>query len=451
MRKKKIQSSIVALSIRINALRTILALSLAVAGLRANAATPAILITNLPSYGTTNYLAGMVLNVNPAAYAVAIFIYVPGYGWVTKPTCAQPLTTIQTNGSWSANVVTGGGDATATRYAALLVGTNYNQSCVDGLANLPTNVYSLAIAKTIVTRPSPGVRFLNFSGYDWWVKTSTSPVGPGPNYFSDDTNNAWTDTNGSLHLRVTHRTNAWECAEIISARTFGPGNYRFELNSVADNLNQNVTLGLFTWSDDSAYTDREIDVECGRWSTPSDTNNAQFVVQPYNVANHLVRYRVPAGLADSTHLFVWETNRVSFQCQSNAYSVAASNLISSYFFTDASAVPQSGDECVHLNLWLYQSAPPSDSNEVEVVLKSFNFVPLGTPPPAVLGNLRLSAGQFKCGLNVQPDFRYQMQASTNLLQWTNLVTVLATNSTINFADTNLPATGPRFYRAVTLP
>jgi hypothetical protein len=429
-----------------------LAISFAAISARCDAAAPTILITNLPAYGSTSHLAGVVLNVNPATNAVAVFIYVPGYGWVTKPTCAQPLTTIQTNGSWSADITTGGGDTNATRVAALLVSTNYNQPCVLGLADLPTNVYAQAIAKTVVTRPSPGVRFFSFSGYDWWVKNSAAPVGPGPNYFSDDTNNVWTDTNGWLHLRITHRSNAWQCAEIISARTFGAGNYRFELNSPADNLNPSVTLGLFTWSDDPAFTDRELDVECGRWNNAADTNNSQFVVQPYDAANHLVRYRVPAGLADSTHLFVWETNRVSFQCQTGAYSAAATNLISSSVFTNAAAVPQSGDENVHLNLWLFQGNPPTDSNEVEVIIQSFNFVPLGTPPPAVLGNLQLpAASQFKCDLIVQPDFHYEVQTSSNLLLWAHLATFLATNGTLNLVDTSSPAVSTRFYRVVTQP
>ncbi|HSY16732.1 MAG TPA: glycoside hydrolase family 16 protein, partial [Candidatus Acidoferrales bacterium] len=325
-----------------------------------DAAAPAILITNLPAYGVNAPLSGVALNASPVSNAVAVFIYVPGFGWVTKPTCAQPLTTIQPDGSWSANVGTGGaGDLTATRFAALLVNTNFNLSCVLGLANLPTNAYAQAIAKTVVTRPSPGVKFLSFAGYDWWVKSSGGTVGPGPNYFSDATNNVWTDTNGWLHLRITHRTNAWQCAEILSARTFGQGSYRFELNSVADNLNPNVTLGLFTYSDDPAFTDREVDVECGRWQNPADTNNAQFVVQPYYLTNQLVRYRVPPGLADSTHLFVWETNRISWQSQTGAYSAAATNLIAAYAFNTATNVPQSGDEVVHLNLWLINGSAPT--------------------------------------------------------------------------------------------
>ncbi|HEX4348916.1 MAG TPA: glycoside hydrolase family 16 protein [Verrucomicrobiae bacterium] len=410
------------------------------------------MITNLPAYGTTASLQGCVLGANPATQSVAVFIYVPGYGWVTKPTCAQPLTAIQSNGSWSANITTGGAsDTLATRVAALLVSNYYNQPCVTGLSALPTNIYSLAIAKAVITRASPGVRFLSFSGYDWSVKNSAGTVGPGPNYFSDQTNNVWTDTNGWLHLRITHRTNAWQCAEIISARTFGPGNYRFELNSPVDAINTNVTLGLFTYSDDPAFTDREIDVECGRWENPADTNNAQFVVQPFDGANHLVRYRVPAGLTNTTHLFAWATNQVNFQSQAGAYSAAATNLITSWVFTNTAAVPASGDENVHLNLWLVLGDPPTDNNEVEVVIKSFSFVPLGATPSAILSNIRVpGAGQFRCDFTVQPDFRYAMQTSSNLVQWQQQTGILATNAVFNFADTNTAAR-TRYYRVVTAP
>jgi len=435
------------------AFRTWFAIFFAAITAQGMASPPSILITNLPAYGSFSPLSGKVLNVNPASNAVAVFIYVPGYGWVTKPTCAQPLAPIQPDGSWSANVTTGGaGDATATRFAALLVSTNFNQACALGEASLTNTLYAQAIAKTVVTRPAPGVRFLSFSGYDWWVKSYTTPVGPGPNYFSDATNNVWTDTNGWLHLRITHRTNAWQCAELISARTFGPGSYRFELNTPVNNLDPNVTLGLFTWSDDPAYTNREMDVECSRWQNAADTNNAQFVVQPYYLPNQLARYRVPPGLADSTHLFIWETNRISWQCQTGAYSAVATNLIAAYVFTNAANVPQSGDECVHLNLWLIKSTPPTDNNEVEVIIQNFNFVPPGTLPRAVLGKPQMSvAGPFKCEFNLQPDYRYEAQTSPNLLVWSHLATFLATNSTFTLADSNVPSSGPRFYRVVTQP
>jgi len=233
-------------------------------------ATPSVLITNLPAYGSFDQLSGIVLEAVPASYRIAVFIYVPGYGWVSKPTCAEPLTIIQADGSWTADITTGGSDQLATRLAALLVSTNYAEPCVDGATVLPGNVYSQAVASVVVTRQSPGIGWLGFSGYDWWIKTSAGLIGPGPNYFSDSTNNVWLDPQGRLHLRITHQANQWQCAEIVSARTFGYGSYRFELDSEVDSLDVNAVLGLFTWSDDPAYADREIDVECSRWANAAE-------------------------------------------------------------------------------------------------------------------------------------------------------------------------------------
>jgi hypothetical protein len=419
------------------------------------AVSPAVVITNLPAYGTTDTLKGYVIGANPATQALAVFIYVPNYGWVNKPFCTPLLVPILPDGSWSANITTGGpGDTTATRIAAMLVSTNYNQSCVAGSSTLPTSVYAQAIAKTIVTRPSPGVRFLSFAGYDWWVKSPAGQVGPGPNYFSDNTNNIFTDTNGWLHLRITHRTNAWQCAEMISARTFGQGNYRFEVNTPIDSLNQNVTLGMFTWSDDPTFTDREIDVEGGRWGNPADTDNAQFVVQPFDGVNHLLRYRVPPGLADTTHLFIWETNRIRWQAQTNSFSADGTNVFSSYTFNNVADIPLSGDENVRLNLWLVNGAQPSDNNEQEVVIKSFNYVPLGAPPAAVLSNPRNTSGAspvFQTDFKVQPDFHYDIQISSNLFTWNDLMTILATSDKFALSETNPPTGSKGFFRAVTLP
>ena len=418
-------------------------------------AAPTVIITNLPAYGSTDNLAGLVLGVDPAAYRVAVFIDVPPYGWYSKPTCAQALAAIQPDGSWSADITTGGADTNATRIAALLVSTNYNQPCVLGETFLPTNVFSAAIASAVVTREYPGVRWINFSGYDWWVKTSpgTDQIGPGPNYFSDSTNNVWTDGQGWLHLRITNRSNQWQCAEIASARTFGYGSYRFELGSRVDNLDTNIVLGLFTWSDDPAYTYREMDVECAR-GFASDTNNAQFTVQPYYLSGHYARYCVPTGLVDSTHLLIWQSNSATFQSQSGGYSPNPNptNVIGAWVFANASAVPQTGDENVRINLWLLFGHAPTDGQEVELVLKSFQFVPPGSPQPALLTNLSAHLnGPVQFTINGEPDRRYQIRASTNLFDWQDLMTVLATNNLVPFQDNNPGGSNQRFYRTVTLP
>ncbi len=244
---------------------------------------------------------------------------------------------------------------------------------------MSTNLLSQALARAIVTRPNHGQRSLRFSGYDWLVRSKTG--GPGPNYFSDSTNNVWLDAAGRLHLSITHRSNEWQCAEIQSTRSFGHGSYRFRLDSPVDTLNDRVVLGLFTYSTDPVYNDREIDVEFGRWANPGDPSNAQFVVQP-PTSGHMVRFTVPVGQTNSTHLFSWETNRVAFQSLRGAYppSPDPGNVLADWTFA-LGGVPQAGDEIAAINLWLYQGIPPTDANEVEVVLRSFEFVPLGILHP----------------------------------------------------------------------
>jgi hypothetical protein len=425
---------------------------LAASCLGASAVTPTVIITNLPVYASSDNLGGIVLNASPAACSVAVFIYVPGYGWVTKPTCALPLTPIQPDGSWSARIVTGGSDQLATRVAALLVSTNYSQPCVQGTAALPTNVYAQALASAVVTRSYPGPRWLSFSGYDWWVKTSNGLVGPGPNYFSDSTNNVWLDGLGQMHLRITNRSNQWQCAEIVSARTFGYGSYRFQLASPANNIDTNAVLGLFTWSDDPAYADREIDIECSRWGNAADVNNAQYVVQPYNLDGHLAHFAVPAGQTNAMLLWTWETNRVSFQSQRGSFSPSPSpaNVISNWTYT--LTVPPTGDENVRLNLWLFGGAAPTDHQEAEVVISSFQFVPLGAPQPAVLTVAApFSSSPFHFALHDEFDRWYQVQVSADLLSWQNLATMPATNPVMGISDASSTGLNRRFYRAGTLP
>ena len=433
--------------------RGILVLGLAMAACCSARATPSIEITNVPPFGSFANLEGRVLDALPAAHRVAVFIYVPSAGWWSKPYCDPALTVIQPDGSWTADITTGGADEFATKITALLVGTNYAEPCVMGPPSLPASVTTQAVAAATVERVDPNVRWISFSGYDWWLKDSPGLVGPGPNYFSDSTNNVWLDAQGRLHLRITNRSNQWQCAELVTQRTFGYGSYRFELDSVVNDINPSVVLGLFTWSDDPAYTHREIDVECGRWADPGDVNNAQYVVQPWDWANHLARYAVPAGLTNSTHSFTWESNRVSYQALRGAYSPnpPPTNLISTWIFNQTSDVPQTGDENVRINLWLIYGNAPTNNSEVEFIVKSFQFVPPGPPLPAVLLQPRSWNGYLSFDIDGQTDRRYEVQTSTNLIAWQSLDTILATNSLMSFTDTNEVGHGLRFYRLLTLP
>ncbi len=209
---------------------------------------------------------------------------------------------------------------------------------------------------------------VTWSGATWAIKTSRSAVGPGPNLF--DKANVSVDA-GGLHLRITkNASGSWTCAEIVGPTSYGYGTYAFTVASRVDALDANVVLGLFTWSDRALYAHREIDIEFARWGDAADTTNAQYVVQPWDGANHLRRFTQPAT-ATSTHRFTWSPGQITWESRDSNSAIGQY----SYSGTD---VPKPGDERVRLNLWLFNGSAPTDGQPVEVVVGSFAF----TPPPA---------------------------------------------------------------------
>ena len=104
-------------------------------------------------------------------------------------------------------------------------------------------------------------------------------------------------------------------------------------------------------------------------------------------------------------------------------------------------------------MWLINGNPPTDDNEVEVVIRSFRFVPPGPVLPAQLTQARWADGLFHFDLTGQTDWWYEVQCSTNLRDWLCADTILATNAAFTFTDTNAAQTSSaaRYYRALTLP
>ena len=214
-------------------------------------------------------------------------------------------------------------------------------------------------------------RTLEFSGYEWIVKTSDGEqVGPGPNYFSDSEENVWVDSEGRLHLKIMQRDGRWYCAEVISTENFGYGTYRFYTESRIDQIDQNAVLGLFTWDDDPAYHHREIDIEFSRWGQ-TENDNAQFVVQPYTKSDNIHRFNVELSDTHSTHSFDWKSDEVFFQSTHGDY-------IESWSYYIDQDIPLPGNENARMNLWLFGGEPPSEA--VEVIVSAFEFIPVGTPP-----------------------------------------------------------------------
>ena len=207
---------------------------------------------------------------------------------------------------------------------------------------------------------------ISFSGYDWYVKTTSGDLGgPGPNFFNDSVENVWVDGSGFLHLRITYEniSDRWLCAEVYSAESFGYGTYQFELAPGFEELDKNVVLGLFTYLDDT----NEIDIEFAKWGDDS-APNGQYVLQPSWLPNHLERFDFdPKGL-DSIHSFTWCKNTIVF----NSSNGLDEEFLWRYY---GAGIPRPDVEKARMNLWLMQGLPPSDSSEIEVIVKSFKFTP----------------------------------------------------------------------------
>jgi exo-beta-1,3-glucanase (GH17 family) len=120
--------------------------------------TPEITMTQIPAYGGSAYLEGVVSGVSPGSYAVAVYLYVGG--WWTKPTFADPLTSINANGSFSCDVDTGGIDYDATQYGVFVVPNTYSPPAEGGDASLPAALYSSSVVYTNISRPE------GYPGYD---------------------------------------------------------------------------------------------------------------------------------------------------------------------------------------------------------------------------------------------------------------------------------------------
>jgi len=332
---------------------------------------PSITITRVPPAGagsdTWGTIAGLVRGVNVEACKVVIFAY--GDTWYVQPLANSPYTSIGSDGKWETGIHLG------FEYAALLVKSSYKPSATtDTLPKVGGDVLAIAKATPNQSGSSPAVKTIHFSDYEWKVKSSQGQVGPGPNYFSDSSDNVWVDDKERLHLRITHHDNRWYCAEVISQRSFGYGTYRFYLDTPVDNLDPNIVLGLFTWSDEPAYSHREIDIECTRWGNANDTTNAQFVVQPYNPPGHLLRFQIPHE-TNTTHSFTWKQDSIFFQSLKghDVTTTEKSDVIKQWTYTQS--IPKAGGENARINLWLVAGGAPKDGKEAEIIIKKFEFLP----------------------------------------------------------------------------
>ena len=306
----------------------------------------------------TTPIAGRVEGALPGD---RIVLFAKSGQWWVQPFTANPFTPIEGDSTWHNSTHFG------FEYAALLVRPGYHPPPI--MASLPKSeglIRAVASLKGIPGAPSI-VKTIHFSGYDWKVRSAPSNRGGGISLF--DTQNAWTDESGALHLRIKMNSGKWNCAEVNLLRSLGYGTYRFTTRDTSF-LEPAAVLSMYTWDDsDPEQNHREFGIELARWGDPRN-KNAQFVVQPYYVPANVARFATVSGPV--TYSVRWEPGRVSFEAV-QGYGKAHPHVVSEHTFT--SGVPTPGNEMIHLNLYIFTSSPVALKNETEAVIEKFEYLP----------------------------------------------------------------------------
>lgn len=252
----------------------------------------------------------------------------------------------------------------------------------------------------IAKRPIKDSGDIVFSGYGWNIKSSTTPVGPGPNYFSKSDSMIWVDNNGYLHLRIAKIGNIWNSTELVCTENMGYGEYKFILGSNVADINEKIVVGLFTWDNNTFMTDgnSEVDIEFSKWLKPNDTTTLTYSVQPVIFENPipysersfkpLIARNSLRG--SSTHLFQWLADGISWRSYSGE-NTNSSNEICSWFFdknntprnkieggisSNPIVIPAPGNTTnARINVWLLNGQGPSDNKPFELIIKSFEYIP----------------------------------------------------------------------------
>lgn len=221
-------------------------------------------------------------------------------------------------------------------------------------------------------RPLPE-RTISFSGYKWSVRNTAGKQGPGPNYFGDYS--AFLDDSGYLHLwiRKDKLSGQWQCAEVTSLQSFEYGTYKFVVEGAIDKFDKNLVLGLFNYSGNDGLD--EMDIEIARWGNASYPN-LNYTIWPakkeFKNSSTVKEFALNSNL--STHYFRRNADTVICASFNGISTDPKDEIFSSTFAIPTTSISHLAMP-VHINFWLFNAEPPADQANVEVVIRSFKYIP----------------------------------------------------------------------------
>ena len=193
------------------------------------------------------------------------------------------------------------------------------------------------------------------------------------------------DASGYLHMKITNNGGTWTAAEIFSTDKIGFGTYQWQIEGPTDKLDKNVVVGLFPYGPEAGLGvsgNNEIDIEFARWGNDAWPNGNYTIWPPTGstTGSHTFTFSLGGGTSITTR-FAWSGSKIDFATLSGFVAVdATSGLIDSWTFAPANPTTRITQEAMPLgmNLWCFEN-PPSDGQNVEIIVRDFQFVPLGAP------------------------------------------------------------------------
>lgn len=230
-----------------------------------------------------------------------------------------------------------------------------------------------------------GKRVIGFAGQKWIVKSGCG-LGPGPNCWSDSNESVWVE-GGQLHLKLRQIKGVWHSAEVVTQACTQYGMHRFFTIGRIDDMDKQVVAAMFLYKDDLT----EVDIEFSKWGQINPSDNGQYVLQPYTAPGNLEPFFFTLNGDFSTHYFNWQETAVQFKSIHGHYEEPPTPgyLIHEWLYT-SNDIPTE-NEClkIHVNLWLFQGMPPSDKQEVELIISKAQipqqlYLPMAVTHPTAL-------------------------------------------------------------------
>lgn len=251
----------------------------------------------------------------------------------------------------------------------------------------------LALALALATCAPARAATLNWKGFDWNV-TNGGMAGVADGAAA----NVSVDADGYLHLTIRKNGNTWTASELFTTQKLGFGTYQWQIEGPIDTFDKNNVLGLFPYGPAAgigADGTNEIDIEFSRWGN-ANSPNADFTDYPAsgNVIGETTFTFSLGGSTSSTARFVWNTSSIESSVLKGHQAIdSEAGLLKKWKYAPNNSnvnIPQQALP-LGINLWCF-GAPPSDGQNVEIVIRDFQYVKEGDPLPGGGGAGGSSAG-----------------------------------------------------------